>query len=110
LSSTTSLSDLIQQLGDPVVLLRAPFRLSFSYAGRDRIWKNSWHEADKLPAAIKLTVREAATARVLSVSTVAPLHVEAAATADDSTQQNSKDGSKDNSGPASAASAQDGSR
>src|ERR1700736_2884741 len=58
------------QFGDPVVLLRAPFRLSFSYAGRDRVWKSSWHEA-RLPVAIMLTVRDAATERVLSVSTVA---------------------------------------
>ena len=36
-------------ISDPVVLLRAPFRLSFAYAGPDRIWE-SWHDADKLPA------------------------------------------------------------
>src|ERR1700694_2275716 len=66
LPPATSLSEQIQ-LGDPVVLLRAPFRLSFSYAGRDRVWKSSWHEAEKLPAAIMLTVRDAATQRVPSV-------------------------------------------
>src|SRR6202048_2262429 len=60
---------------DPVVLLRPPFRLSFSYAGPDRIWKNSWHEATP-PAAIMLTVRDAVTERVLSVSTVASVHAE----------------------------------
>jgi len=38
------------QFGDPVVLFRAPFRLSFSYAGKDRVWKSSWHDAEKLPA------------------------------------------------------------
>ncbi len=64
--------------GDPVVLLRAPFRLSFSYAGRDRVWKSSWHDADRLPAAIMLTVRDAATERTLSVSTVASIHADAA--------------------------------
>ena len=62
--------------GDPVVLLRAPFRLSFAYAGPDRVWKNSWHEADRLPAMIKLTVRDAASERVLSVSTIAPVHAQ----------------------------------
>src|SRR6202011_811195 len=94
------------RFGDPVVLLRAPFRLSFSYAGPDRVWKSSWHEADKLPAAIMLTVRDAATERVLSVSTVASIHAEAPAVdgKPDGTEQNSKDGSKDGTKPANAAS------
>lgn len=67
-------------LGDPVVLLRPPYRLSFAYAGRDRVWKDSWHDAGGLPAAVMLTVRDAATERVLSVSTVAVIHVDAPAT------------------------------
>jgi general secretion pathway protein J len=104
------------------VLLRAPFRLSFSYAGPDRVWKSSWHEADKLPAAIMLTVRDAATERVLSVSTVASIHAEAPAAGNcgqqpgngcdgipGGTDQNSKNGSKDGSKPANAASGQGGS-
>ena len=107
--------------GDPVVLIRAPFRLSFSYAGPDRVWKSSWHDADKLPAAIMLTVRDAATERVLSVSTVASIHAEAPAAGDcaqpgngcdgkpNGTEQNSNDGSKDNPKPANAASGQGGS-
>ena len=61
---------------DPVVLLRAPFRLSFAYAGPDRVWKSTWRGADKLPAMIRLTVRDAASERVLSISTIAPLHVQ----------------------------------
>jgi general secretion pathway protein J len=71
----SSLSEQIH-LGDPVVLLRAPFRLSFSYAGQDRIWKSNWRGSDKLPALIRLTIRDAATERTLSVSTVTPLHVQ----------------------------------
>ncbi|WP_375142307.1 type II secretion system protein J [Bradyrhizobium sp. CCGB12] len=63
-------------LGSPVVLLRAPYRLSFAYAGPDRIWKSAWKDADKLPAMIRLTVRDAASQRVLSVSTIAPVHVQ----------------------------------
>jgi general secretion pathway protein J len=71
-------SSLSEQLhfGDPVVLLRAPFRLSFAYAGQDRIWKSTWRDSDKLPVMIRLTIRDAATERVLSVSTVAPVHVQ----------------------------------
>jgi general secretion pathway protein J len=63
-------------LGSPVVLLRAPYRLSFAYAGPDRKWVNAWKDADRLPAMIRLTVRDAASERVLSVSTVAPVHVQ----------------------------------
>jgi general secretion pathway protein J len=71
-------SSLSEQLhfSDPVVLLRAPFRLSFAYAGSDRVWKASWHEADRLPGMIRLTVRDAASQRVLSVSTIAPVHAQ----------------------------------
>jgi len=71
-------SSLSEQLhfSDPVVLLRAPFRLAFAYAGPERVWKNAWHEAGKLPAMIRLTVRDAASERVLSVSTIAPVHVQ----------------------------------
>jgi general secretion pathway protein J len=71
-------SSLSEQLhfGDPVVLMRAPYRLSFAYAGQDRIWKSTWRGSDKLPVMIRLTVRDAASERVLSVSTVAPVHVQ----------------------------------
>jgi general secretion pathway protein J len=71
-------STLSEQLhfGDPVVLLRAPFRLSFAYAGPDRAWKNTWRNAKRLPAMIKLTIRDAASQRVLSVSTIAPIHAQ----------------------------------
>lgn len=61
---------------DPVVLLRAPYRLSFSYAGTDRNWREDWREQVQLPNAVKLTVRDAATQRTLSVSTATLIHVE----------------------------------
>ncbi len=77
----SSLSEQIH-FGEPVLLLRAPFRLSFAYAGQDRIWKSSWRDADRLPAAIKLTVRDAASERILSISTVAPVHVQSPAQGD----------------------------
>jgi len=111
LQPAASLSEQLQ-FGDPVVLMRAPFRLSFSYAGRDRVWKTNWHDPDKLPAAIMLTVRDAATERVLSVSTVTSIHAEAAAAEDgkaEGGEQNSKDGAKDNSKPANGGSGQGGS-
>ena len=77
-------SSLSEQLhfGERVLLLRPPYRLSFAYAGKDRVWKSSWHDADKLPSAIKLTVRDAASERILAISTVTPVHVDAPAQGD----------------------------
>src|SRR5271169_4337995 len=75
LPSESSLSEQMH-FGEPVVLLRRPFRLSFAYAGPDRIWKTTWRGAEKLPAMIRLTVRDAGTERVLSVSTITPVHVQ----------------------------------
>jgi general secretion pathway protein J len=76
LPSASSLSEQMH-FGDAVVLLRKPFRLSFAYAGTDRIWKSTWRGADRLPVMIRLTVRDAGTERVLSVSTITPVHVQA---------------------------------
>jgi general secretion pathway protein J len=79
----SSLSEQIH-VANAVVLLRPPYRLSFSYAGPDRVWRDSWHEADKLPASIKVVVRDAASERVLPYSTVALIHVDAPADAGNS--------------------------
>jgi general secretion pathway protein J len=67
------------RLGDPVVLARAPFRLTFAYAGSDRVWKSTWIDAPELPASVRVTVRNAGTGRLLSVSTAAIVHVTASA-------------------------------
>jgi general secretion pathway protein J len=61
---------------NPVVLLRSPYRISFAYAGRDGIWKTTWQNASELPAAVRLTVRDATSGRMLSVSTTALVHVD----------------------------------
>ena len=61
---------------DPVVLLRDPYRVLFSYAGRDRNWNEEWRDQTLLPKAIKLTVQDAATQRTLSISTTALIHVD----------------------------------
>jgi general secretion pathway protein J len=63
---------------DPVVLLRAPYRMSFSYAGPDRVWRDTWRET-KLPSAVRVMLRDAATAQPLAVSTAAVVHVNVAA-------------------------------
>jgi general secretion pathway protein J len=93
-------------VSDPVVLLRAPLRLSLGYAGPDRVFRDSWHDMDKLPTSIMLTVRDAASERVLSVSTATPVHVDAPAGAeksDEDSKGDAKDSPKDNGRGASAA-------
>jgi general secretion pathway protein J len=91
-------------VSDPVVLLRSPLRLSLSYAGPDRVFQDVWHDMDKLPALIMLTVREAGSGRVLAVSTVTTVHVDAAAggksdggAGTDDAKDGAKDGAKDDS-------------
>jgi general secretion pathway protein J len=69
----------LRGLGNPVVLVRAPFRLSFAYAGTDRVWKSTWIDAAQLPTAIRVTVRNAATGKLLSVSTAALVNITASA-------------------------------
>jgi general secretion pathway protein J len=54
---------------NPVVLIRAPYRVTFSYAGLDRVWRPVWRGEGELPAAIRVQLRDAATERTLSVST-----------------------------------------
>lgn len=87
---------------DPVVLLRAPYRLSFAYAGPDRVWKSTWRDADRLPRTIKLTVRDAASERVLSLSTVAAVHVQVPSncTEADGKCEDDKSGADDSTGAA----------
>jgi general secretion pathway protein J len=65
----------LHRLGDPVVLARAPFRLSFAYAGADRVWKSTWIDVGELPSTVRVTVRSETTGRTLSVSTAAIVHV-----------------------------------
>ncbi|MGA7809719.1 PulJ/GspJ family protein [Bradyrhizobium sp.] len=89
---TSSLEQI--HVADPVVLLRAPLRMSFAYAGPDLVFRDSWHDMDKLPAAITLDVRDAKSGRMLSISTVTPVHVNAAPGAGKS-DDNSKDDPQD---------------
>ena len=95
----SSLSEQIQ-FADPVVLLRAPFRLSFAYAGPDRLWKSSWHDAKKLPAAVMLTVRDAVSERVLPVSTVVSVHAEGSAAEAADKEGGQQQATKENAGDA----------
>lgn len=61
-------------LGDPVVLLRSPYHVSFAYAGKDGVWKDSWRDMSALPSAVRLTVRDTSEDRMLPISIVAVVH------------------------------------
>ena len=62
---------------DPVALIRAPFRVSFAYAGTDRVWVDSWKGRERLPDAVRITVRNAATNRGLAAQTAIRLKITA---------------------------------
>ena len=61
---------------DPVVLLRAPYRVTFSYAGPDRVWRNVWRGQGELPRAIRVQLRDGATGRALAASTATLIHAD----------------------------------
>ena len=60
---------------DPVVLLRA-YRVAFSYAGIDRIWRDGWQQQWLLPRAIRVTLRDVAAQKTVTISTATLVHVE----------------------------------
>jgi general secretion pathway protein J len=60
----------------PVSLIGSPYRISFSYAGADRVWRDNWQNEALLPNAVRLTVQDAKTQRTLAASTATLLHVE----------------------------------
>jgi general secretion pathway protein J len=72
-------SDAQIRFSDQVVLIRAPFRVTFAYAGPDQVWQSNWRGQMQLPDMIKITVRDSATGQVLNVSSAAIVHVNAPA-------------------------------
>ncbi len=72
---------------DPVVLLRAPFRVSFSYSSGDGSWSDTWQNAAQLPAAVRFLVRDGTTGRTLAISSAAMIHVELPADCADRTSK-----------------------
>jgi general secretion pathway protein J len=61
---------------NPVVVIRAPYRVAFSYAGPDRVWRDAWHEGARLPRAVRVRLRDLATSTTLAVSTSTLIHAE----------------------------------
>ena len=60
---------------DQVVLIRAPFRVTFAYAGPDQVWQPTWRGQVMLPSMVRVSVRDGATGQVLAVSSAAIVHV-----------------------------------
>lgn len=64
---------------NPIVLARPPYRVSFAFAGRDRIWKETWADVKLLPSAVRVTVHNDSTGEILPVSTATSINVNAPA-------------------------------
>ena len=61
---------------DPVVLLRAPYRVSFSYSAGGDSWSDTWQNAIQLPSVVRFMVRDVTTGRTLAISSATMVHVE----------------------------------
>ena len=65
------------RFADQVVLVRAPFRVTFSYAGPDQVWQPEWRGQMQLPEKIRIAVRDGTTGQVLGVSSASIVHADA---------------------------------
>jgi general secretion pathway protein J len=61
---------------DPVPLVRAPFRVSFAFAGADKIWRDAWDGGASLPSLARIVIRDGTTDRVLAISTTVRVNVD----------------------------------
>lgn len=61
---------------DPVVLLRAPFRLALSYAAADGVWKSSWSDRSGLPRAVRFELLDGETGLALSTAARVEINLE----------------------------------
>jgi general secretion pathway protein J len=55
---------------NPVVVMRAPYPIAFSYAGPDRAWREVWRGKQQLPRAIRVEVPGSSGRLLVSTSTV----------------------------------------
>jgi general secretion pathway protein J len=61
---------------EPIVLVGSPLRVVFAYAGADRVWQPTWRGVERLPSAVRISVRNAISGEVLAVSSAVKVHVE----------------------------------
>jgi general secretion pathway protein J len=73
------LPDVQIRFTDQVVLIRAPFRVTFSFAGPDQVFQPTWRGLAQLPSIVRVAVRDARTGQVLAASSAAIVHVNAPA-------------------------------
>jgi general secretion pathway protein J len=45
--------------GDPVALVRAPYRITFAFAGAVQVWAQRWRKEERLPEAVRVTLVDA---------------------------------------------------
>jgi len=62
---------------DQVVLVRLPFRVTFSYAGPDQVWQREWKGQMQLPEKVRIAVRDGTTGQVLGMSSASIVHADA---------------------------------
>jgi general secretion pathway protein J len=55
---------------NPVVIMRAPYPIAFSYAGPDRTWREAWRGKAQLPRAVRVEVPGSSGRLLVSTSTV----------------------------------------
>ncbi len=77
--SSTGVSTPDFEFSDSSLLLRAPFKVTFGFAGPDRIYADDWSNATALPSAVRISVRNANSGQLLAVSTATLIHVNAPA-------------------------------
>ena len=61
---------------NPVVVMRGPYHFSFSYAGSDRLWRDTWRGESQLPRTVRILLRDNATSQTLAISTSVSIHAE----------------------------------
>ncbi|SFK11346.1 general secretion pathway protein J [Methylocapsa palsarum] len=61
-----------------VNLVKAPLKVSFAYAGRDRIWRENWTGSD-LPMIVRVTVHNSNSGEIVAFSAASLVHVGAPA-------------------------------
>lgn len=66
------------EFSDSNLVIRSPLKISFAFAGPDRVWADEW-TGTGLPAAVRISVRNAQSGELLAVSTATPLHINAPA-------------------------------
>ena len=71
-------SDAQIRFADQVVLIRAPFRVTFAYAGADQVWQPTWRARWNSRHDPRVGPRQH-TGQVLAVSSAAVVHVNAPA-------------------------------